>query len=52
MTNLGPIMLVPTQSRIEQIDLWDAWFGEGDHPGSVARHGFAASSARARGAMP
>ena len=39
-----PSTLVPTEPRIEQIDLWGAWFGQGDHPRVCRPHGFAASS--------
>jgi hypothetical protein len=46
MTNVWLSTLVPTEPRIEQIDLWDAWFGQGDHRQSVAPHGFVASSDR------
>ena len=34
MTNLWPSTLVPTGPRLDQIDLWAASFGLGDHPGS------------------
>jgi hypothetical protein len=51
MANLWPSTLVGTGPRPEQIDIWEARSGQGDHHlRSVARHGPAAPSAR--GATP